>query len=506
MKIGWALCGAVLTLGAGCDESEPDGAHDPEQVVDAGKDAGAADAEAQDGGSPTKATRSALFPLGFAVSSPTAMARKSFDKGVDPASADTHDERAEQLEALLAGRTLGDCGVMLGALLGGQGDNVSCYGPELDYQNHPDAMGGSASGRLPGGDLGLWKPTEPDGQACAAAKLNALIDTLSRRVDFGLYVAASMVCTGRVSREIRTDEADGGVALDGTLDLTNALSTALAMNQNLTVERASLERVRDAGSPHTYHYALSIVGPMGRAVTTDIEHVAEAAGAGSYAGRIWGTVSEGTRTDAYSVGYQRSEGTGRLRYHVVTASFDATPVDPFDATGHFRLASNWSGNIAQGIFDMDAARVATGHASFAWQAGANDSHARVFNVFTETSGTTVAGCGFFGYGPRFDRGASSLPTNAISTFICNWAGPSNDHGGLAGYAQKQCMTQGSVGFFEPTSSAIAYAPVNACSTAGGFGYKLPSEASYVTTPLTSALVKLSTDADYARYQAPSILP
>jgi hypothetical protein len=190
----------------------------------------------------------------------------------------------------------------------------------------------------------------------------------------------------------------------------------------------------------------------------------------------------------------------------VSASFDAAPVNVFDASGHFELASNWSGNIAQGIFDMDAASTTTGNASFAWQAGSGDSHARVFNVFTEGTPTALEGCGFFGYGPRFDRAASALPDNSISTFICNWAGPSNNHTGMPGHAQKQCMSQGSSGLFEPTESAITYAPVNACSATSSFSHKLRAETSYGSTPLTSALVELATDGDFATYRAPVAPP
>jgi hypothetical protein len=509
----------LLALTACGDDASPSGSGEdadaaPQSVNDAAAappseagtlaDAGVPDASSPgDGGTPVQAAKSTLFPVGFALYSPTASARRSRNKGIDPAAAATRDERQGQLARLLAGTRLGDCSVLLGSLLMGSGDNVSCYGPQLDYQDHPDAVGGPANGQLPGGDLGLWKETEPDGQACAAAKFNALLDKVSKRVDFGLYLAASALCAARVEGRLGANDA-----FDGTLDLATPLGEALRENANLTLKRASLARVDAASARRGTHYQLelSFDGPLARKVNVEILHEADVSSAATYGGRLWGTVSEAGRTEAFSVGYDRDELRGTLRYQAVSAAFAAAPVDAFDARGRFQVDSNWSGDIAQGLFELDLATLSTGNASYAWQAGSGDSHARVFNVSAQRAGGVLSSCGFFGYGPKFDRTASALPDNGIDTFICNWAGPMNNHSGRTDHAQKQCMSPDERGVFIPTSSLISYSPVNACSSAAGFGRKLTSETSYDTSALTNNLVDLTTDADYARYVAPVALP
>lgn len=526
MKFGRALFGACLVMAVGCEEGGPTGSEEQEQTGDSGglmppRDAGAAadgsmmmaDAASTDGSTASGPRQLTVFPMGLAVRSPTHLAAPArIAKRIDPTAAKTLDARQAQLAELLSGTKLADCAVFLQSFLQGAADNVACYGPSLDYKGHPDAtMGASAEGQLPGGDLGLWTESEAGGQACAAAKMNGLLDGVSRRVDLGLYAAASFVCTANVEGKLEVSaSADGGssiVTVPSKLDLTSSLATVLGDPGRMTVDAASLEQLITDGSS-AYHYTLGLTAssPIGDVViSTEIMHRPDAAVAGTYAGRIWGTMASGGRTEAFSVGYARSEATGRLRYHTVSASYDMTATDVFDSDGRLRVDSNWSGNIAQGLFDMDAATVSEGNGSFAWQAGRGDSHARVLNVFTERGATTLAGCGFFGYGTRFNATAAALSDNAISTFICNWAGPGNQHTGLVGYAQKQCMEQSATGIFVPTTNAIAYAPVNSCSSAAGFEYKLTSETTYTSTPVTSDLVKLADDTDFTKYVAPAAL-
>lgn len=175
---------------------------------------------------------------------------------------------------------------------------------------------------------------------------------------------------------------------------------------------------------------------------------------------------------------------------------------PFDAGGLLDYSSAWSGNATHAIFGFDP-EDGSAHVSFAWQAGRNDDKARVFNVYVAQQDDGASGCGFFGYGSPFgDEGPSG---NEISTFVCNWAGPGNNHDGKVGFAQKQCMSRTAEGLFEPTSSAISYAPVNDCDSSEdpGFSYKVPGEVDYLTEPLVDELVDLAADADYALYTAPT---
>jgi hypothetical protein len=505
----------------GVDESAGDAGHG------GGLDAAAHDAGTLpvDAGEADVRVASALFPTGFAVTSPLAQQRRVMRR-IDPNMAVTPAERSAQLASVLGGKVLDDCTVMLSQLaLVGSGDNVTCYGPQLDYTGHPDGTPAPASGQLPGGDLGLWRETEArTGEACAAAKLNALVANIGRRVDFGLYASASMVCTGRLKGLIGAALADDAGADDagartppfaGKLDLQADLAAVLAADGALAVSEASIERIPGAeGEAYKYVLDLTVTppapggggpAPSARAIRTELLHVVDPVDSGSYHGRIWSRSGSGAQAEAYSVAYAKNALTGRLRYHTVSASFDAGHVPSFDADGQLRIDSDWAGNASQGIFDMSASD-GTGSVSFAWQAGSGDSHARVFHAFTEASSGATTGCGYFAYGSRFDKSAPSWPDNEFSTFICNWAGPGNSHAGRSGYAQKQCMELDPAGLYTPTASSISYAPVNSCdSTSTGLAYKLTSEASYTSAPLVDGLVKLADDADYARYDAPATL-
>ena len=205
---------------------------------------------------------------------------------------------------------------------------------------------------------------------------------------------------------------------------------------------------------------------------------------------------------SYSLTYER---TDHLQVAVRGVSFqpvEGDPPDPFDAAGDLDYGVDWSGNATHAVFDID---LGTGDAdvSFSWQAGNGDDKARVFNVFVDHDDAGEAsGCGFFGYGSRFDGDGPS--DNTISTFICNWAGPGNFHDGEIGYGQKQCMSTNTQGLFEPTMSQIGYAPVNDCDSMEDpdFGYKLANEVDYVTDGIVNDLVELGADSDFADYDPP----
>lgn len=101
--------------------------------------------------------------------------------------------------------------------------NVECYGPTLAYQNHPDGAdpaprSGQTYPTLPGGDLGIWKASESDGTACAAAKLNALMDKAG-----GVSKAAMLIVAGMLDA---ADDAKRELPGKGSrLDLKEALTT-----------------------------------------------------------------------------------------------------------------------------------------------------------------------------------------------------------------------------------------------------------------------------------------
>lgn len=520
-----ALLAAPVGCGGGGDDDATDPDTDPDTDVDAGTPVAAA-----------------AFPQGFAMASPTSSAGSNQRTNPTGGSvrrtrlgAETsYRQRVEELAAIANGTTAEQCEVVFGGLnLQGQG-SPSCYGPKLNYHNHPDGEDVTPMGEtvptLPGGDLGIWSEKEGEDEACAAAKLNSLIGTLATRVDVGLYLAASTVCLMNVD----------GIALPeigGNVDMSAALANALeALNPGLTIDAGTLERLDDEDDNPVYRYDFELTvtpsppspppGPMLRwfapagpppagptTVTISLQHVNT--GTDSHHGKVWSTIqTSDTEASGYSVLYEL--GSSEAKMCARSADYrpndpDPDPFDPdlfFDDAHNVSPAGTWTGNFSNAVFNLDPDD-GTGDVSYAWQAGTGDSHTRVFNISTapdSADGEPTEACAFFGYG---DDVGGSL-SNEISTFICNWAGPGNQRPGQEGYAQKQCMVRNDEGVFEPTDSAIEYAPVNSCSvdpdtTADDFEYKVSTDEDYSTDALTSALVPLtgdSADPDFASYSPP----
>ena len=119
----------------------------------------------------------------------------------------------------------------------------------------------------------------------------------------------------------------------------------------------------------------------------------------------------------------------------------------------------WSENFDLFAADFDPDSLA-GSYSYVWQAGAQDSNTRIFNIGVSETNYTLTGESYFGYGDPL-----GITDGTIQTFICKWAGP-NAGLSLMDRMQRQHFTLDiSTGFFEPTNSAasnISYAPTNDC--------------------------------------------
>jgi hypothetical protein len=461
------------------------------------------------------------FPVGFAVASPLQAAGGG--GGVAPARArggsagigqsvqaltnvvpgKSFAQKQEELAAILAGASAEDCALVLGNLAGGY--SPLCYGPSLEYHNHPDSPGGNQDGQLPSGDLGLWQETDGPVEPCAAAKLGSLVGNAGDKIDYGLYMAASMVCLMNVE----------GIALPAegsSEDVTALLDESLAANNpGVEVGAAAVARLPDAaGGEAVYEYSVELdVSPDGVHafhVGTVLEHAFDAASADSYRGTVRGAISgfdDFMPVQAFSVTYAHSADA--LRYRLLLAAYGADPPVVFDEDGLLAVDGDWQGNFQQGVFDLDAETGSVGDVSFAWQAGRGDDRARVFNVFVGEEEGARAGCGFFGFGPRFDAEAGTVSDNTISTFICNWAGPGGDHTGVPGAAQKQCFAGEPGGPFSVTESRIAYAPVSDCDTTGDpdFEWKTVDESEWHGEAIAVDLIDLAGDPDYASYTPPA---
>lgn len=137
--------------------------------------------------------------------------------------------------------------------------NAHCFGPSLDYQDHPDA-GIPNSGQLPTGDLGIW--TEIDaatGHACAAAQLNARLRGVSWRSNMALMGLASMI--GQMITDGISFPSAGN-----TVDVT-ALMNSLGVT-DVTFSTASLS-LDTPGTTWTYLLNFTYIDPS--SISHDIE-------------------------------------------------------------------------------------------------------------------------------------------------------------------------------------------------------------------------------------------
>lgn len=432
------------------------------------------------------------FAEGFALSSPLATSSSSMKKQrsvVGTLSIDSSAPPADKAASLAAVASGSSCQVALPALTG-LGQNANCYGPSVNYSNHPD--GAPAAGTLPTGDLGLWAATEvATTEACAAAQINTLMESVSTYVDAALALEASAVC---VLDGSSTALPSSGASVDFTSDFQTPFTTS---NPSATLSSATVE----ANSSGFYEFVFQ--GTTDGVKTFDVRVRINKTSSTAFEGRIFGFFTTADM-DGFDVSFERSGNNGSARALAGTYQTATSYSDLFDSNDYLDLAdSAWSGNMNQAIINVDLT-TNVGQFSYAWQAGSGDDKTRVFNAYTQASGSIVSGCGFFGYGDDFETNYS-LNTNQIDGFICNWAGPGNDHsmGGTTGIAQKQCFDLNtSNGLFEEDASkrAITYAPNVACDDTDGFTYDWPTHSG---DGATNDLITLSSDVEYGSYTAPT---
>lgn len=394
-----------------------------------------------------------------------------------------------------------------------------CYGPSLNYTNHPDASGGqSADGTLPSGDLGIWSVTEEStGEACVAAKLNNLIGQFEALVNIGTESVAVALGAANLEGSISDLPAEGE-----SIDLTEVTATVLEENE-VPIDVASLTVSRNAEDSAAGYpvFVTNVSGnitssatnvpadPDGNGPTqetavtggqsafvTELTHIpmgesdGESLNNETYCGRMLQSVSTSADVVQVPVNCEGAEGmtlctrvdycktaATEITYHLRTAGFcgleaSCGDVDPADKAVNGN-AEGWSNNFFYTVCNVNPLD-GTGDCTQAWQAGAMDNNTRVLNVTVAAGGDT--GCGYFGYGPDV---AASTGVGSIDGMICNWAGPGNSHA-LSDKAQRQCFSRDASGIFvsDDANLAILYAPTNSCdkSASDAFAYSLLDDA------------------------------
>lgn len=445
---------------------------------------------------------SATFPEDLVVTSPFAVTTtspasvsKSLVKATDSADyAGTGElkpfsERKQEIHDQIIGTKVSDCEFSFDLFKAAPESN--CYGPNISYYNHPNATEqdlilGRESGTLPGGDTGIWAEYDfnpasgSTGEACAASKLNNLISNVTFKVDTAINMFSGMLCMAKV---------DGLTALPAvgeSKDLKASLAKAVASVSGVTIDAATIERqanTADSKKVYLSHVQTTIALSETYSAIMDVylKHIPLSDDNTTYKGKLWYKItSEKGKLPAMtpncgwdddnasligsSLIYNKPDAN-TLQYHVRSAAYCDTSLDPFDAHHNVDPSADWAGNFTYGIFELNPSN-GTGKVSFAWQAGPTDNATRTFIADISTSGNTTSGCGYFGYGPDI---AAEEDVGSIQGFICNWAGPgsfsSTDRSrGRLDLAQQQCISKDATsGKFVPTETHMTYAPTLNCN-------------------------------------------
>jgi hypothetical protein len=459
----------------------------------------------------TSPSASESFPTSLVVASPaelgsTAVAAATTARalavplGAGAGRAELTDMGA-RIEAVLAG----DTGVSLGGLLSLgnlflQGSNAGCYGPQLLYANHEDGSG-TASGLLPGGDLGLWLPTDTaSSQPCVVAQLNARTAGVKHATRQGLLLMAAMRAT--ITRS-------GGVlalpAAGFRTDLTTPFSTVLAALPALTgwTVHAATVSLDPFGKTYTYRLAVSRDAgtSAGRSGEIVLQH-RPGATAAAYSGvlRVAGfdLASDATFgcSDRMTSGrYQRARVTtvrysrqaGQIDFGARSGQYCGAPADLADTDYASQVASlatneldpaeqlpagapgsavvagtstGWRGNFDRfgGRYDRTTG---AGQFLYAWQAGTGDRHARALAVRSSYDSTADSRTvqGYFAF-----TDALATTDGSLLGMVCNWAGPGAVHTPAAHFQSQTATLAGLASTFVATASRLTYAPTNACAS------------------------------------------
>ncbi len=176
-----------------------------------------------------------------------------------------------------------------------------CFGPGMYYANNPD--GGTpnspAMGRWGPGDLGIWLPTDTQGQACAAAELNYLLTSDSGKTQLTLAIAAEVQYLAGANFP-----STAGASYDATSAIAQLFSSAGAPVSITSVT------VGFDGTSYLYSAQFSAPNLMGvpTVCTLSLKHT-PGASAYSYSGVARYGFDDGTNLLAGTTRYQRTSQT-----------------------------------------------------------------------------------------------------------------------------------------------------------------------------------------------------
>ncbi len=422
------------------------------------------------GGESTDVVWARIFPVDLAVASPLHMENVVNAAAIDGSWTTGYDIATAEIYSVLTGVTAVTAVFDPAALLMA-GADANCYGPTLQYRSHPDS-GGSGSGELPHGDLGIWQEVDSTGDACAAAQINARLNGAEQQSQASLLLMAALI-------DAANDAGLPFPTAGGVLDVTAAISVAGIPHVTFTLATISYDVTTGTW---TYYAEFTYTDPVDssvHAMVVSLEYTPDAiAPATEYTGvmhyrandnQMWGNCpgsggGGATKpvTNNGTLAFARL-GADELRIQQRAGAFcghnvDARTGDIVDPTG------DWGDNYSSFTANFAPATMA-GDYAYAWQAGVHDRASRVLDVGINNF-SPLDGEAYYGYGDRVQDNADGV--FVAQGMYCNWAAPGSA-GGMQPYAQRQFVTFNSTtGHFEtPTGgSDLRYAPTNNCQYDG----------------------------------------
>ena len=436
-----------------------------------------------DGNVGTSAGNPAYFPSGLAVASPFDTTEDDGDtsdlSSVTLAQSGAFISRyaaaTARINQILNGTTPSICRFDPSLFLAVD-TNAECYGPTVNYEGHPDYNGElppapQEDDQLPSGDVGLWVETDTTtGHACAAAQLNARLESLRGRSLAALMGLASLICTANAN----SISLPSGATEDLTTEM-NALGIS-----GVTLNEATLTHSSSGGSD-TWSYHLDILYEPGSEtydIVVDLTHIPDSTTI-AYQGRLSyrvndtfdprGNCPSTDQTYNGSLLYDRAAAddlnvevrSGIFCGHDADGLTDGL-VDPSLKHDNGTDSDGWANNFNLFTADFDPTTL-EGNYAFSWQAGDGDEYTRVLNavVREDTNEDSLFSNAFYGFGDDVEDTDGS-----ITGFFCNWAGP-NGQQNFASLTQQQGMElNATTGKFEADTTNILYAPTNSCDYDG----------------------------------------
>ncbi len=420
-----------------------------------------------------------------------------------------HKDKVARLKAVLNSTDIGQCHKAIPKKMKGSGGKyVSCYGPDLVYVNHPSD---STDGTLPGGDLGIWTAYNDNTtqEACAVGQMNLLMDKIGRKVDLAMGITAMMICAAK--NDGLTKPTIDGDALDVTASVAK---TKISGRGGMKVSEATLKRSKVA-STGKIKYTSKLEGSFTYNSTQQkfkikFQHVPDTDSTSSGATgeglvQMWQDGVSATDgncgSDPYdvvtSVAYKNT--SDNLSFRAVKAKFanSMTKNEFFDSTGEVVGTSSAANSSAGWYADFNVVRAnidknGFGKVGYAWQAGKSDGYTRTFNIKTVyNSADNQTGNAFFGFNPHPDNG--SYRSTNIDRMICNWAGPGNNHTGVAKIQRQKLSYASTANVWKSIQDNITFAPTTSCdfdnssystTTFGGSGASITSNLESISNYLS----------------------